>query len=212
MSFFFLPFSGGRQTWEAGTGCAGQGGRVGVCGCTVSTRSVGVEWIATGRRFHGSGTHTCTHTRTTPPSPKRTAAPYHPAWGETNTGSSFEKGEFPWISPSCVDEQTDTLIEFERKAERERKRRGHGEIGAERWSVTCRGRTDVWLLRNRFLAPSSPSAGVKRDDTGWVSGGFTISPTTSQLITGPIFKPCAPRDVFHHITRMCRIFLRPCLT
>lgn len=35
------------------------------------------------------------------------------------------------------------------------------------------------------LAPSSPSAGAERDDMGWVSGGFTISPTTSQLVTGP---------------------------
>lgn len=79
-------------------------------------------------------------------SPNRTAAPYHPAWGETNTGSSFGMGDFPWISPGCVDKQTDTLIEFEREGKRERKRRGRGAIVDERRSVsglTCRGRADV---------------------------------------------------------------------
>lgn len=121
------------------------------------------------------------------PSPNRTAVPYHPAWGETNTGSSFGMGEFPWISPGWVDKQTDTLIEFEREGKRERKRRGRGAIVAKRRSVsrlTGRGCAHVSLLCNRLGSKFF----ICRSETGrhglsqW--GIYLIARQTSQLVTG----------------------------
>lgn len=175
--------------------------RVGACGCIVSTRSVGVEWMATGGggRFHGS-TPSLPSSAAPAPHPPTTAAPYHPAWGETNTGSSFEKGEFPWISPSCVDKQTDTLIESERKAERERKRRGPrrnrcGEM--IRHVPRPRRLSDCYatVFGSKFFICGSETR--RHGLSQW--GIYNIS-DSDPVSHGAVFKPCTTRDVFHHIT------------
>lgn len=62
--------------------------------CMVSLCCVDGESRTTRRRFHGSAAVFFSNRR----------IPLSPAWGETNTGSSYE-GEFPWIYLSCVEKQ-----------------------------------------------------------------------------------------------------------
>lgn len=62
--------------------------------CTISLCCLDGEQRTTRRRFHGTAAVFFSNRR----------IPLSPAWGETNTGSSYE-GEFPWIYLSCIEKQ-----------------------------------------------------------------------------------------------------------
>lgn len=189
--FFFLPFLVDDRRGKQGTGCAGQGGWGRAAASSQLAASAWNGW----RREEGA-----LPWEYPPPTTTTTAAPYHPAWGETNTGSSFEKGEFPWISPSCVDKQTDTLIESEREAERERKRRGprRNRCG-ERIHHVPRPRrlSDCYatVFGSKFFICGSETR--RHGLSQW--GIYNISDSVP-VSHGAVFKPCTTRDVFHHIT------------
>lgn len=168
-----------------GTGCSGQSRWECAAVQYQCTASAWNGWRQ-GGVFHGSA----------PPPPEENSSALSSCLGRNKHWQLIsERG----VSLD-LDKQTDTLIEFERKAKRESKRRGHGEIAAERWSVTCRGRADVWLLRNHFWLQVLHLRERWRRRHGLSQWGIYCIADNIPVSHGAIFKPCTTHDVFHHIT------------
>lgn len=170
MSGFFLSFP---LWWTTDVGSGKRMCRPGwvwVCSCTVST---GGERTATGRRFffHSQESGSALSSRL----------------GRNKHWQLLWEGG---VTLHLADKQADTLIEFERAAERER---GRGGASAKPARKDDPSRAEAAPMSDCYAIPFWLQLLHLREAerVGVGCGGFTPSPTTSQLVTGAMFKPWA---------------------